>query len=75
MQTTALPEGWFTAGSHPSDYEAGGGAIDGKAAAYLRARVAFKWGLFATLLDRNQEIVQPRAHPRASYLKSWSMIP
>lgn len=42
MQTTALPEGWFIAGSHPSDYEAGvmAGAIDGKAAAHLRAKVA-----------------------------------
>jgi len=42
MQTTALPEGWFLAGSHRDDYEAGitPDGIDGKAAAYLRARVA-----------------------------------
>ena len=42
MHTTALPEGWFIAGSHPRDYEAGviAEAIDVKAAAYLRARVA-----------------------------------
>ena len=42
MQTTTLPEGWGLKGSHPDDYEAGitPDAIDGKAAAYLRARVA-----------------------------------
>ena len=38
----ALPAGWFMAGSQPKDYEAGvtPDAFDGRAAAYLRARVA-----------------------------------
>src|SRR6185369_637207 len=37
-----LPEGWFLAGSHPGNYEAGvtPDAFDGQAALYLRARVA-----------------------------------
>lgn len=37
-----LPAGWFMAGSKPKDYEAGvtADAGDGRAAAYLRSRVA-----------------------------------
>ena len=52
MQTTPLPEGWFLAGSHPGDYEAGItlDAVDGKAAAYLRARVPS--GGFGTMMQQ-----------------------
>ena len=42
LPSETLPAGWFMAGSHPTDYEAGvtPDAIDGHAAAYLRAKVA-----------------------------------
>ena len=49
--TATLPEGWTLTGSHPGDYEAGvtPDAFDGKAAAYLRARIAS--GGFATIMQ------------------------
>jgi len=47
-----LPEGWFMAGSHPKDYEAGvtPDAMDGRAAAYLRAKGASEG--FGTMMQQ-----------------------
>jgi len=64
MQTTTLPEGWGLKGSHPDDYEAGitPDAIDGKAAAYLRAaRLTDDASERQALRRKAAELLEPRA--------------
>jgi hypothetical protein len=63
MNSTTLPDGWFLAGSHPADYDAGvtPKSFEGKAAMHLRARVASTG--FGTIMQQFKADAYPTAAP------------